>query len=173
MIHELIRDVRLRNGLSVRGLARISDVSPATVDRLEHQRVAPTRSVEQILASVGCRLVVRAERIDEPPLTREDRRSLAFHRAVAQRLLADPASLRAKARTNLATMRAADSHGRSTSYFDRWEQLLDGPEADLLAVLLRETSEARDLRQVTPFAGVLSPEERAAIFDPRGAARAT
>lgn len=173
MIAEVLRDVRLRNGLSVRGLARVAGVSPATVDRLEHRRVSPTRSVDQILASVGCRLVVTAERIAEPPLTREDRRSLAFHRAVAQRFLADPGSVRTKARRNLATMRAAHEDGRSQVYFDRWEDVLDGSDADLVSLLLSTADDARSMRQVTPFAGVLSPDERRAVFSGRNGDHAT
>jgi transcriptional regulator with XRE-family HTH domain len=168
MIGPVLREVRLRNGLSVRALAAIAEVSPATIDRLEHERVAPTRSIDQILASIGCRLVVRAERIEEAPLTREDRRSLAFHRAIAQRFLAEPEVVRSKARGNLVVMREANDDGSATGYFDQWEVLLDGPEADLVAVLLRSDEPARALRQVTPFAGVLTPEERSRIYDRRG-----
>lgn len=173
MIGEVLRDVRLRNGLSVRGLARVADVSPATIDRLEHGRVSPTRSVDKILEAVGCRLVTHAERVDDPPLTRQDRRSLAFHRMVARHVLEQPDQVRETARRNLETMRRANPDGSADSYFDRWEDILDGPDADLLVVLLSTKDEARSLRQVTPFAGVLSPEERALVYPRRGAAGAS
>lgn len=42
----------------------------------------------------------------------------------------------------------------------RWRDLLDGPRADLLELLVADTEEARDLRQVTPFAGVVDSAER-------------
>ncbi|WP_421118053.1 helix-turn-helix domain-containing protein [Aquihabitans daechungensis] len=167
MIGDLLRDVRLRNGLSVRALAREAGVSPATIDRLEHGRVSPTRSVDTVLDAIGYRLMVSAERTDEPPLTREDRRSLAFHRIVARRFLDDPVAVRAKARNNLTTMRRENSDGSADRYFDRWGALLRGSEADLVGVLLRTDDEARSLRQVTPFAGVLTPEERARVYPRR------
>lgn len=167
MLGSVLRDVRRRNGLSVRALARLAEVSPATIDRIEHERVDPTRSVDKILGSVGHRLVVRSERIDEPPLTREDRRSLAFHRAVASKLLADPDAVRSKARRNLTTMRRANDDGSADRYLDRWTQLVNGPEAELVTVLLSTREDARALRQVTPFAGVLTPEERATVYPRR------
>jgi hypothetical protein len=45
-------------------------------------------------------------------------------------------------------------------YFDAWQSLLDGSSEDLTRVLLSTDSVARDLRQASPFSGVLSDEER-------------
>lgn len=42
----------------------------------------------------------------------------------------------------------------------RWAELLDGPSDVLLDALVADTPEAIDLRQVTPFAGVVSSSER-------------
>lgn len=165
---DVVKQVRRSNGLSVRALASVAGVSPATVDRIEHRRVEPLRSVDQILDALGCKLVMRVERASEPQLTRADRRSLAFHRLIAMRVLEDPAAVRAKARHNLEVMRGANRDGSANSYFDRWDELLDGDDADLVATLLDPRSEARDLRQVTPFAGVLTPKERATVYPRRG-----
>ena len=173
MIGVVLREVRLRNGLSVRALARVAGVSPATIDRIEHGRVSPTRSVDQILASLGYRLSVDAAEVEEPTLTRADQKSLAFHRIVARHLLEDPARVRAKALANLQTMRRADSSGRSVRYLDRWAELLEGPEGPLMAALLDTSDRARSLRQVTPFSGVMSDAERATVYPVRGGARAT
>ncbi len=41
-----------------------------------------------------------------------------------------------------------------------WRALLDGPLDTLAAALVRDDETMRDLRQNTPFAGVLAPEER-------------
>jgi transcriptional regulator with XRE-family HTH domain len=173
MIAAVLRSVRMSNGLSVRELARLADVSPATIDRIEHQRVAPTRSVDQILESVGYRLVITAERTESRPPSREDQRSSAFHRLIAKRVLDEPEAVRAKAVANLATMRAANDDGSADSYFDRWSDLLAGADAQLLSMLLRTDDESRALRQVTPFAGVLSEAERATVYPRRHATRAT
>lgn len=173
MIDKVLRNVRTSNGLSVRELARLADVSPATIDRIEHRRVSPTRSIDQILESIGYRLVIGVERTEARPATREDRRSAAFHRLIAQRVLADPDGVRTQAITNLRTMRRANDDGSADRHFDRWEALLRGPDSDLVAVLLGTGDEARDLRQVTPFAGVLTDEERATVYPRRAAAHAT
>lgn len=42
----------------------------------------------------------------------------------------------------------------------RWLELIDGPREQLLELLVADTPEAVDLRQVTPFAGVVDSRER-------------
>lgn len=96
-------------------------------------------------------------------LTREDQRSLALHRVIAARLLADPERVIAKARRNLRTMRRANGDGSADVWFDDWERRLDGPVAGIVEALVSHDQSARDLRQVTPFAGVLADDERRAI----------
>lgn len=48
-------------------------------------------------------------------------------------------------------------------YSDRWEQLLERPLPEIRRALVEETQEADDLRQNSPFAGVLSEPERRRI----------
>ena len=97
-----------------------------------------------------------------PPLTREDRRSLALHRAIAARLAAEPERVLRLARRNLARMAAA---APAPSHLLReWEALLDRPLPSLLPLLTDPGMWARELRQVTPFAGVLSAAERGAAY---------
>jgi hypothetical protein len=146
----------------------VAHVSPATIDRIEHGRVSPTRTIEKILESVDLELRVAASPTSQASLTREDRRSLAFHRIVARHLIDDPTGVRAKATTNLETMGAADPSGRSRRYLDRWAELLGGPDAGLLGVLVDESETARALRQVSPFAGVVTAAERATVYPRRG-----
>lgn len=62
-------------------------MSPASVDRIEHRRVAPTATLDRLCESVGYRIELTAVPIREVPLTREDRRSLAYHRLIAVKLL--------------------------------------------------------------------------------------
>lgn len=86
--------------------------------------------------------------------------SLALHRAIACRLVDDPDRVVGKARANLALLRRVHADGSVDRWLDEWEALLDGPRDRLLAVLLDPGQHARDLRQSTPFAGVLPPAER-------------
>jgi hypothetical protein len=87
-------------------------------------------------------------------------RSLAYHRAVLEKIDRDPAVLE-RAR---ATVRAMLAEGRSAHYARAWQDLLSGPGPRLREVLVADTEEARALRQATPFAGALAPRERWRIW---------
>ena len=90
-----------------------------------------------------------------------DQRSLALHEAVAARLEADPHLLDV-ARANLERWLTVAPRG---ALFE-WRELLDAmPLPELLALLRSPGDRAAHLRQSSPFAGVLSPEERQSILD--------
>lgn len=88
-----------------------------------------------------------------------DRRSLALHRLVASRLTADPTLLN-RARTTLERWRPTMSRN-ALPYLDAWEAILDDGLDRCVAVLVEDTERATALRQASPFAGILSPRERA------------
>ena len=86
-----------------------------------------------------------------------EERSLAMHGAVAARLVSNPALLE-RARSRVAAWRKTGSV--HSSYVDAWEALLCAG-LDAVRGMLEERSErAHDLRQVSPFAGVLDARER-------------
>ena len=97
-----------------------------------------------------------------------DRRSLALHAAVAEKLAAQPQLLDV-ARANIARWRKT---GPAPALCE-WEDLIERMPLPRLLEILRSPSEpARRLRQSSPFAGVLSPEEHQAILshhEPPGA----
>lgn len=89
-----------------------------------------------------------------------DARSLALHDAVAAKLEQRP-QLMDRARANLARWLA---HDRNRDLIE-WARLLDQRSIGAVVALLRSTDEtAARLRQSSPFAGVLTPAERLAIF---------
>ena len=55
-------------------------------------------------------------------------------------------------------------NGRSQPYWDAWQELLARPIEVLLPLLVEDSERMAALRQATPFAGVLSPQERWAIY---------
>ncbi len=85
-----------------------------------------------------------------------ERRSLAFHAAIAARL--DDAVV-ARARTRVDGWLRDDGPVPAPAARD-WGALLAGPRRTLAAALVRDDERMRDLRQNTPFAGVLSAAER-------------
>jgi hypothetical protein len=97
-----------------------------------------------------------------------DRRSLALHEAVAAKIEARP-ELLDTARANLARWISRAPQGALLE----WKDLLDRMSVgDLVALLRSQDETAARLRQSSPFAGVLTPEERQAILrrhDPRRA----
>lgn len=100
----------------------------------------------------------------EPPLTghaRIDQRSIALHRAVADKLSADPGLLRI-ATANLD--RWYPTSGAAAPYLDTWRKLLDLPLEELLRLMVDQSEQMTALRQSSPFAGVLTPPERWAIY---------
>lgn len=91
---------------------------------------------------------------------RIDRRSLALHQAVAARLEAQP-ELLAIARRNLDRWLMANP----AAALLEWRHILDGDSlADVLELLRSSSEEAVRLRQSSPFAGLLTVEERRDIM---------
>lgn len=164
----LVLAARLEAGLSQRALAELAGTSGATIAAYELGTKEPRLStLRRIVEAAGMGLEWRCSPAADAMaarLTREDRRSLALHRAIAARLLADPAKVITKARRNLRVMRRANADGSADAWFDEWERRLAGPVAGVVEVLVSHDEEARDLRQVTPFAGVLTDDERRAIY---------
>jgi len=88
-----------------------------------------------------------------------DRRSLAYHQAVAGRL---DERLVAEARDRVDRL-SADGHMHPT-YAERWREILNLPLDRIAEEIAAESPEARDLRQSSPFAGVLNEHERGRII---------
>lgn len=102
---------------------------------------------------------------DLKELTRDQRRSLLLGRAVAEHLRRDPERVLELARHNLESLRVFHPRGQALRWFDAWEHLLDGPVEDIVQVLTSTSPLSRELRQNTPFAGVLSRAERQGVLD--------
>jgi len=126
------------DGMSIRRIAQMTGVSPAVIQR----------QLEKAKAS-------------RPHLARrEDRVSYELHRAVAEKVLEDPQTVLSKARSNLQRMRARTRDAYASGWVREWESLVTGDVTALVAGMLRPDERGIDLRQMTPFAGVLSQEER-------------
>lgn len=154
-----IRQLREALGVTQQQLANAAGTSQSAVAAYEGGRKSPTwRTVERLAQAVGCHMELRVL----PPLTREDRRSIALHAAIAVRLREDPPTVLAHARASLARMRAL--HPGAQPLLDEWRLLLRRPVDALTPVLLDPSPWSRELRQVTPFTGILSARERAQVY---------
>jgi transcriptional regulator with XRE-family HTH domain len=151
-----VRAIREAARLSQQQLAEAAATSQATSAAYGGERKSPTwRTVVRPADAANVVLAVQYV----PPLTREDRRSLALHGAIAERLRQDPEPVLARARASLLRMQTL--HPGARPLLDEWRMFLQRPLEALVPVLLDPSPWGRDLRQVTPFAGVLSARERA------------
>ncbi len=140
-------------------LARAAGTSQPTIAAYESQSKSPTLStVERLATSVGKEAVV----VFVAPLTREDRRSLAVHRAIALKLRHDPTVVLEAAQANLC--RSVEQHPHARRLLNEWDDILGRPVENIIESLLDPSPHARDLRHVTPFAGVLSSAERTSVL---------
>ena len=96
------------------------------------------------------------------PLRREALRSLWLHRAVAGKFVADPDRAIATARANIRRFR--EIQPRAAVWLAAWDRILDAGPERILEIMTSTSREAVDLRQNTPFAGLLSDNERLAII---------
>ena len=87
-------------------------------------------------------------------------RSVAFHRAVAERIRKDPGVLE-RARRRVASESA---QGRSSGAAREWSEILSGPTDSICEFLLDPSERATRLRQSTPFAGAIPARERWRIW---------
>ena len=91
-----------------------------------------------------------------------DERSLAFGRAIAERVLSSP-ELISQARATAQRWMTTCSP-RAIAPLQEWLTALDQPIEQVVALLTSRDQRAIRLRQSNPFAGVLSNSERNAII---------
>ena len=155
----VIRRLRDTAQMTQGALARAGGTSQPAIAAYEAGRKSPTiGTVRRLARAVGLAAAVEYH----PLLTREDRRSLHLHQAIANRLREDPDPVLAQARQTLERMMARQ--GGASVPLREWRVLLDRPVEALLPLLTDPDPWARELRHVTPFAGVLSAAERAEAY---------
>lgn len=93
---------------------------------------------------------------------RLDARSLVLHCAVARKLLEDP-TLVDRARATLASWKRNAPRPRP-GYFAEWERMMRRPPEEIAGFLASMSDDAVRLRQCSPFAPLLSPEQRRRIY---------
>ena len=97
------------------------------------------------------------------PLTDDQLRSLWLHRAAAGLVARDPIGTLDRARATTERLLAGEPDG--ARWLRQWLSLIDrGPEAVMRAMSSIDPL-ARELRQNSPFLGLLPDEERRAILD--------
>ena len=91
-----------------------------------------------------------------------DARSLAMHCKIAQKISQNP-ELLDKAKANLNRW-CEKSKAPQPYYFREWQEILERPWPQIAEVITRMSEEAIRLRSSSPFAGVLTADEREHIY---------
>lgn len=155
----LVRQLREKGTVTQRQLADRAGTSQSTIAAYEAGTKSPTlRTLQRFSRVLGLELV--ADFL--PALSREDARSLAYHNAVVGKLRRDAPTMITTARSNLDRFRR--QHPHVDALWSRWDAVLDLPVEELIEMLQSKSEAARDMRQVSPFAGVLTPRERADVL---------
>jgi hypothetical protein len=137
-------------------IARERDLGARSRHQLEPAMLEQRRRAARLDPA---RLVPAPEEVDDPH-NRSQRRALAYHRAIARRLR------RSMVDEALHRVWAWRESGRiDPRYADEWEAVLREPVREVAQVISEDTRRAADLRQNSPFAGMLSEPERRRILE--------
>jgi excisionase family DNA binding protein len=156
----MTRDDSTRELLTTGQVAQVLGVSRQHVVDLCERGVLP-------YVRVGSHRRVRrwdVEALTQQELTRDQSKALWLHHVVAARLALDPEGVLAKARDNLERLRTIHTRGMSRHWLDQWAVVLDEGADSVLQTLTSRSPHAVELRQNSPFAGVLSEEERSSAL---------
>jgi excisionase family DNA binding protein len=97
------------------------------------------------------------------PLTDDQLRSLWLHRAAAGHIVSDPVGTLARARARTEQLLVGEPDG--ARWLRQWLSLIErGPEAVMRAMTSIDPL-ARELRQNSPFLGILPDDERLAVLE--------
>lgn len=132
------------------------------LSRIESGETQPSvETLQRVLSGLGAELHLEARPPAEPEGRREKQRSLWLNRAVVGELTRDPDRVIAIARENITRWRAVHAQRPGIlAALDQWEEILDAGVEAIVTVLTGHSEEAEDLRQNSPFAGVLTQEQR-------------
>jgi transcriptional regulator with XRE-family HTH domain len=160
---ELVRTLRSESRLSQRELAARAETSGPTVAAYESGNKEPRLStLERLAETAGLRLEIRLVPADRGARRRARReaRSRALAAAVATLVDQDFETARELALDNVTRMESVTGSNRSRRYLAEWRRLLDDGPGAVRRALLDRSEHGHDMRQMTPFAGLMTDRER-------------
>lgn len=100
-----------------------------------------------------------------PSLRRDQQQSRWLHGAIVGHLVAEPDLVLTRARENLDRFSQVHAGTMAERWLDLWRSTLDSGPDHVLTVLVSDAPEAAELRQNSPFTGILSAEERTSVLN--------
>jgi excisionase family DNA binding protein len=119
---------------------------------------------------VGSHRRIRREDVEallrpKQQLTRDQLKALWLHRAVAGRLVTSPDEVLDKARVNLDRLLRQHRKTMTEVWLKRWQDAVNEGAEAVLEVLTSQDPDAVELRQNSPFAGVLPEPQRQQVLE--------
>lgn len=149
------------------GLLSTGDVaSRLGVSRQQVVNMCERGEIEHVMVGKHRRIPMReVQRILGHFLTREQEKSLWLHRALMTPLLTAPEDVIDRAFANIARWkREHRSDGMTVRYLSDWEQILSQGIDAVMETIVSLSPEACELRQNSPFAGVVDDTTRAQVL---------
>lgn len=136
------------------------------VSRQQVVNMCDRGDIEHVMVGKHRRIPVReVNRVLGPSLTREQEKSLWLHRALMTPLLTAPDEVIDRALANIARWKGEHRpDGMTVGYLSEWEEILSEGLDAVLEIIVSPSPEACELRQNTPFAGVLDEATRAQVL---------
>ena len=159
----LVRARRTRLGLSQRAAARVCGIPQSMLSRIESGQTDPSVStLTRVLAGLGAELHLELKSLESGGEgRREKQRSLWLNRLVVGELTRDPERVLGIARDNIRRWREVHAERPPIlAALGQWSDILDEGVESIVATLTGQTEAAEDLRQNSPYAGVLSQKQR-------------
>lgn len=98
-------------------------------------------------------------------LTRDQEQSRWLHGAIAGRLVSEPDLVLTRARENLDRFSKVHKGTMAEHWLHLWRSTLDSGPDRVLTALVSNTPEAIEMRQNSPFTGILPEEDRKTVLD--------
>ena len=138
-------------GVSRQHIVNLADRGEIDSTKVGAHRRIPLSEVERLQGGNG--------------LTPEREKSLRLHQALIGDLLENPDAVMNKVRENIARWLPQQRvDGMSAFYLREWERILDSGLDRILEALTATDEKSYELRENSPFAGVLSQERRAKVL---------
>lgn len=162
----LVRQAMRSTGTTQSELARISGVHQPSISQFLSGKIdVSDEQADRLLACMGYRLEVEW-RVVEPEMTRSERRSWSLHCELSARL--DRVSLTdwlSTVERNVRRLREGVTGQPHSHNLDRWEALIRARDlAGLKRVMTGLGRDSMEMREVSPFGGILSEEDRLAVL---------
>lgn len=163
----LLSEVMSEIGINQSELSRVSGVHQPSISQMVSGRIEMSdQQLDRLLSCMGRRLEV-VRRPVVPSLTRQERRSWRLHRQLSTSLSRSQLEdWRPTLTRNLRRLRRGVQGQPHERNLGRWETLIEaGDVPGLHRVLTGLDRDSIEMREVSPFSGLLSPDQRRKVLE--------